>query len=58
MKHLRQSYPYLDIEVDGGLSPKTIDEAAQVGTHIHVQDNLPCCTCFVHSKIYINLSVQ
>ncbi len=29
---LRQKYPGLDIEVDGGLSPKTIDTAAKVRT--------------------------
>ncbi len=29
---LRQKYPGLDIEVDGGLSPKTIDTAAKVST--------------------------
>lgn len=27
---MRQKYPRLDIEVDGGLSPDTIEEAAKV----------------------------
>ena len=30
---LRQRYPDLDIEVDGGLSPSTIDEAAKAGAN-------------------------
>jgi len=28
--HLRQQFPTLDIEVDGGVGPSTIDECAQV----------------------------
>ena len=32
VEFLRQQYPSLDIEVDGGLSPKTIEEAAKVST--------------------------
>lgn len=30
MKHLRTSYPSLDIEVDGGVGPATIEAAAEV----------------------------
>ena len=37
---LRGKYPGLDIEVDGGLSPKTIDAAAKVRVELE-----PCCTC-------------
>ena len=33
---LRDSYPKLDIQVDGGLSPKTIDVAAKAGANIIV----------------------
>lgn len=34
---LRQNYPTLDIEVDGGVGPKTIDLCAQVCIHILYQ---------------------
>ena len=34
VEFLRQRCPSLDIEVDGGLSPKTIEEAAKVNTTI------------------------
>lgn len=30
VKHLRTTFPVLDIEVDGGVSPSTIEEAAKV----------------------------
>ena len=30
MKHLRNTYKSLDIEVDGGVGPSTIDTAAEV----------------------------
>ena len=33
VKELRQKYPDLDIQVDGGLSPSTIDEAAEAGAN-------------------------
>ena len=33
---LRQKYPGLDIEVDGGVGPATIDTAAKVHTYITV----------------------
>ena len=33
---LRQRYPHLHIEVDGGLSPKTVDQAADAGANIIV----------------------
>ena len=33
---LRQNYPTLDIEVDGGLGPKTIEQAATAGANIIV----------------------
>lgn len=33
---LRTKYPDLDIQVDGGLSPKTIDEAAKAGANMIV----------------------
>ena len=47
MKHLRTSYPSLDIEVDGGVGPATIETAAEVtkATVIckHVSGHLPHC---------------
>jgi ribulose-phosphate 3-epimerase len=36
VKILRQKYPNLNIQVDGGLSPETVHEAAQVGANIIV----------------------
>ena len=33
---LRQRYPDLDIEVDGGLGPATIDQAADAGANVIV----------------------
>jgi ribulose-phosphate 3-epimerase len=33
---LRQRYPELNIEVDGGLSPSTIDQAADAGANVIV----------------------
>lgn len=33
IKILRQKYPFLDIEVDGGVGPKTIDHCAKAGMH-------------------------
>jgi ribulose-phosphate 3-epimerase len=33
---LRQRYPNLNIEVDGGLSEKTIDQAADAGANVIV----------------------
>jgi ribulose-phosphate 3-epimerase len=33
---LRQKYPDLNIEVDGGLSEKTIDQAADAGANVIV----------------------
>jgi len=33
---LRKTHPTLDIEVDGGLSPKTIDVAAKAGANMIV----------------------
>jgi ribulose-phosphate 3-epimerase len=33
---LRKQYPDLDIEVDGGLGPATIDEAADAGANVIV----------------------
>ncbi|KAL9048379.1 MAG: hypothetical protein Q9162_007756 [Coniocarpon cinnabarinum] len=33
---LRQKYPQLHIEVDGGLSPKTVDQAAAAGANVIV----------------------
>ena len=30
VSHLRQKYPNLDIEVDGGVGPKTIEKCAEV----------------------------
>lgn len=33
---LRSKYPDLDIEVDGGLSEKTIDQAADAGANVIV----------------------
>eukprot|EP00188_Purpureofilum_apyrenoidigerum_P005772 Plantae.Rhodophyta-Purpureofilum_apyrenoidigerum.ctg7883.p2 GENE.Plantae.Rhodophyta-Purpureofilum_apyrenoidigerum.ctg7883~~Plantae.Rhodophyta-Purpureofilum_apyrenoidigerum.ctg7883.p2 ORF type:complete len:238 (-),score=53.45 Plantae.Rhodophyta-Purpureofilum_apyrenoidigerum.ctg7883:1428-2141(-) len=36
VKHLREKYPKLDIEVDGGIGPKTIDTAAEAGANVFV----------------------
>ena len=36
VKALRQRYPNLHIEVDGGLSPKTVDQAADAGANVIV----------------------
>ncbi|CCW63154.1 unnamed protein product [Phytomonas sp. EM1] len=36
VKALRASYPYLNIQVDGGISDKTIDEAAAAGANVVV----------------------
>lgn len=33
VKALREKFPDLDIQVDGGLSPSTIDQAAQAGAN-------------------------
>ena len=33
---LRKRYPNLDIEVDGGLGPATIDQAADAGANVIV----------------------
>ena len=33
---LRKRYPDLHIEVDGGLSPKTVDQAADAGANVIV----------------------
>lgn len=36
VKALREKYPNLNIQVDGGLSPDTVDEAAAVGANVIV----------------------
>lgn len=36
VKELRRRYPGLDIEVDGGLADKTIEEAARAGANLIV----------------------
>ena len=36
VKHLRQLAPGLDVEVDGGLSPSTVVEAAEAGANMIV----------------------
>lgn len=36
VKALREKYPHLNIEVDGGLSEKTIDKAAEAGANVIV----------------------
>jgi len=36
VKALRERYPDLNIEVDGGLSEKTIDQAAEAGANVIV----------------------
>ncbi len=33
---MRDSYPYLDIEVDGGVGPETIEVAAEAGANMIV----------------------
>lgn len=40
---LREHYPTLDIEVDGGVSPTTIHQCAQVGDDA-TWFRLTCCT--------------
>ena len=36
VKALRERYPELNIEVDGGLGPGTIDQAAEAGANVIV----------------------
>lgn len=36
VKALRERYPELNIEVDGGLSESTVDEAAEAGANVIV----------------------
>lgn len=36
VKALRERYPDLDIEVDGGLSERTVDQAAEAGANVIV----------------------
>jgi ribulose-phosphate 3-epimerase len=36
VKDLRTKFPHLDIQVDGGLAPSTIDEAASAGANVIV----------------------
>ena len=36
VKELRAAFPDMDIQVDGGLSPKTIDAAAEAGANVIV----------------------
>ena len=36
VKALRERYPELDIEVDGGLGEATVDEAAEAGANVIV----------------------
>lgn len=36
VRALREKYPSLHIEVDGGLSPKTVDQAANAGANVIV----------------------
>lgn len=36
VKALRERYPHLNIEVDGGLSEGTIDQAAEAGANVIV----------------------
>ena len=36
VKALREKYPDLHIEVDGGLSEKTVDQAAEAGANVIV----------------------
>ena len=36
VKQLRQKYPEVPIEVDGGLSEKTVDQAAEAGANVIV----------------------
>merc|ERR1712071_437813 len=36
VKSLREKYPLLDIEVDGGLSPATVDSATEAGANVIV----------------------
>ena len=36
VKTIRKKYPYMNIQVDGGLGPKTIDVAAEAGANVIV----------------------
>jgi ribulose-phosphate 3-epimerase len=36
IKYLRSNYPNLNIQVDGGVSPSTIDAAAEAGANVIV----------------------
>uniref|UniRef100_A0A7S2ZTD1 Ribulose-phosphate 3-epimerase n=2 Tax=Rhodosorus marinus TaxID=101924 RepID=A0A7S2ZTD1_9RHOD len=36
VKYLREKYPELDIQVDGGIGPKTVDIAAEAGANVLV----------------------
>lgn len=39
VQYIRERYPGMDIEVDGGVSPSTIDTAAQAGANMIVSGN-------------------
>ena len=41
---LRKAYPTLDIEVDGGVGPKTIDACAAAGANMIVSGGALCFT--------------
>ena len=40
VKYLREKHPDANIEVDGGLSPKTIEMAAEAGANLIVSGSL------------------
>jgi len=44
VEFLCQHYPSLDIEIDGGLLPKSIEEAAKVNTTSLAVQKLTLCT--------------
>ena len=48
MKHLRDNYPVLDIEVDGGVGPATIDTAAEVNLSGHLVNITHGCPATLH----------
>ena len=45
VQFLREKFSGLDIEVDGGLSPSTIDTAAKVCVCVHVCACVCVCVC-------------
>ena len=58
---LRKAYPTLDIEVDGGVGPKTIDACAAAGANMIVSGRALCFTrcgfnCDANCLFYIRMT--